>query len=74
MLRALVGRTILPFDAASAEEYGRLRAYLDRQATPIGDADTRIAAIALANDLTLATGNLRPFLRVPDLHVENWLA
>jgi predicted nucleic acid-binding protein len=33
-----------------------------------------IAAIALARDLTLVTGNVRHFQRVPGLRVENWLA
>lgn len=64
---------VLPFDQEAAEEYGRLRAYLEAQGTPIGQADTQIAAIALANDLTVVTGNVRHFERVPGLTVENWL-
>ena len=38
---------ILPFDAEAARRYGELRADLERQGIPIGDADVRIAAIAL---------------------------
>jgi predicted nucleic acid-binding protein len=64
---------VLPFDAAAARRYGELRAELDRQGTPIGDADLRIAAMALARGLTVVTGNLRHFQRVPGLPVENWL-
>ena len=64
---------VLPFDQEAAEEYGPLRAYLEAQGTPIGQADTQIAAIALANDLTVVTGNVRHFERVPGLTVENWL-
>ena len=64
---------VLPFDQESAEEYGRLRAHLESRGTPIGDADTQIAAIALANDLTVVTANVRHFERVPGLTVENWL-
>ncbi len=63
----------LPFDQAAAEEYGRLRAYLEARGTPIGHEDTQTAAIALANDLTVVTGNVRHFQRVPGLAVENWL-
>ena len=48
-------------------------AYLEAQGTPIGHPDTQIAAIALANDLTVVTGNVRHFQRVPGLAVENWL-
>jgi tRNA(fMet)-specific endonuclease VapC len=33
----------------------------------------RIASIALANSLTLVTGNERHFRRVPGLAIENWL-
>ncbi len=64
---------VLPFDEAAAEEYGQLRAYLEARGTPIGHPDTQIAAIALANDLAVVTGNVRHFQRVPGLAVENWL-
>ena len=70
---ALPASPLLPFDDAAAEAYGPLRAYLEAQGTPIGQADTQIAAIALANDLTVVTGNVRHFERVPGLTVENWL-
>ena len=66
--------SILPFDEAAARAYGRIRAELESAGTPIGDADTRIAAIALANGLVVVTGNVRHFERVPGLTVENWLA
>ena len=64
---------ILPFDADAAWSYGELRTYLERLGTPIGDADTRIAAIALSRNLTVVTGNTRHFRRAPGLVVENWL-
>ena len=64
---------VLPFDEEAAEEYGRLSAHLEARGAPIGEADTQIAAIALANDLTVVTGNVRHFERVPGLTVENWL-
>lgn len=41
---------------------------------PLGEADLRIAAIALVHGLTPVTGNVRHFERVPELTVENWLA
>ena len=64
---------VLPFDAAAARRYGGLRAELEARGTPIGDADMRIAAIALSRGLKMVTGNERHFRRVPDLIVENWL-
>ncbi len=62
----------LPFDDATATEYGRLRAYLEKQGTPIGGNDLLIAATALAHDLILATHNTDEFGRVPGLKVEDW--
>ena len=32
-----------------------------------------IAAIALSRDMTVVTGNVRHFGRVPGLGVENWM-
>lgn len=64
---------VLPFDTEAAREYGALRASLEREGTPIGDADMRIASIALARRLVVVTGNVRHLERVPQLEVENWL-
>ncbi len=64
---------VLPFDAPAARRYGEVRADLERHGTPIGDADLRIASIALARGLTVVTGNVRHFQRIPGLAVENWL-
>ena len=72
---------VLPFDAAAARRYGEVRAELERRGTrsagsgqaPTGDADLRIASIALDRDLAVVTGNVRHFERVPGLAVENWL-
>jgi len=64
---------VIPFDASAARRYGETRAELERRGTPIGDADLRIASIALDRDLTIVTGNVRHFEKVPGLPVENWL-
>ncbi len=65
---------VLPFDQKGAEIFGRLKAHLELLGTPLAEPDLRIAAIALAFDLTLVSGNPRHFERVPDLRLENWLA
>ena len=62
----------LPFDDRAAEEYGAIRAHLARQGTPIGPNDLMIAAIAIANSLTLVTHNTLEFSRVPRLVLEDW--
>ena len=64
---------VLPFDEAVARSFADLKASLERVGAPLAEPDLRIAAIALARDLTLVTGNIRHFTRVPDLRVENWL-
>lgn len=64
---------VLPIDEDVARRYGLLRAHLERLGTPIGPNDLWIAALALALDLTLVTGNEREFARVPTLRVENWM-
>lgn len=64
---------VIPFDTEAARAYGELRATLEREGTPIGDADMRIGAIALTHDLVVVTGNVRHFERVPQLVVEDWL-
>jgi len=69
----LANRRVLPFGAAAARGYGELKAELERLGRPLAEADLRIAAIALARSLTLVTGNVRHFQRVPGLAVENWL-
>lgn len=69
----LTNMNILPFDTSAARSYGDVRAALEAEGAPIGDADTRIAAIALSRGLTVVTGNVRHFERVPGLIVENWL-
>ena len=65
--------TILPFDTAASAEYARVRTELECAGRRLADPDLRIASIALAHDLTLVTGNVRHFRRVPGLRVENWL-
>ena len=64
---------IVPFDRPAAEAYGRLRAELERTGRPLPDADLMIAAIGLARQLVVVTGNVKHFARVQGLQVENWL-
>jgi tRNA(fMet)-specific endonuclease VapC len=64
---------VVPFDELAARSYADIRVALEVASRPLEDPDLRIAAICLSHDLTLVTGNVRHFERVPGLRVENWL-
>jgi len=63
---------VLDFDRAASVQAGAMRALLHTRGTPIGPYDVQIAGIALANNLTVVTRNVREFARVPQLKTENW--
>jgi len=69
----LQAQEVLPFDELAAEVYGPLRARLEAEGRRLDEPDLRIASIVLARGLTLVTGNVRHFSRIPDLKIENWL-
>jgi tRNA(fMet)-specific endonuclease VapC len=54
------------FDQAAENSFQQL------QGLRIGTQDLKIAAVALANGLTLLTRNRRDFARVPGLVIEDW--
>ena len=62
---------IATVDAASATKFDALRKQKHLRKT--GHADLLIASIALANDATLVTRNLKHFRQVPDLKLVNWV-
>jgi len=68
----LLPLVIAPFDLDAAIAYGKIRAALERQGTPIGGMDMLIAAQAIAHDLTLVTHNLKEFQRIHALKYETW--
>ena len=65
--------TILPFGFSAAKKYGAIRSFLEKQGTPLAHADLQIASIALSMKMTIITGNLKHFQRIPQLTAENWL-
>jgi tRNA(fMet)-specific endonuclease VapC len=64
----------LPFDDQSSLIYGRIRSDLVRNGTIIGPNDLLIASIAISNNLTLISANIREFGRVAGLSLANWEA
>ncbi|MDD6292722.1 MAG: type II toxin-antitoxin system VapC family toxin [Eubacteriales bacterium] len=64
---------ILDFDMKAAEEYGRIRADLEKKGTPIGPLDMMIAGHAKSLGYTIVTNNVGEFKRVEGLQHENWV-
>lgn len=64
----------LSFDDRCAEQYGLIRADLEREGRLIGPNDLLIAATARANNLTLVTHNTKELSRVSGLSIEDWEA
>lgn len=64
---------IVAFDDTAADEYGEIRAGLERKGTPIGSLDMLIAAHARSLGCTLVTNNTKEFCRVEGLEVVNWV-
>lgn len=62
----------LAFDDRAAEEYGIIRADLERTGTPIGPNDLLIAALARSRDLTLVSLKRREFGRVAGLRLTDF--
>jgi tRNA(fMet)-specific endonuclease VapC len=59
---------LVHFDQASENHFQQLRALRLR----IGTQDLKIAAVALASQLTLLTRNRRDFGRIPGLVLDDW--
>jgi len=62
----------LSFDDKAAEVYGKIRAKLKSQGTPIGSNDLLIAAVALSNKAVLITHNTGEFERIAGLKLKDW--
>ncbi|WP_139651941.1 type II toxin-antitoxin system VapC family toxin [Raoultibacter phocaeensis] len=62
----------IPFDSPCAEEYGIIRAELEKDGRVIGPNDLMIAATTRAHLATLVTDNVKEFERVRGLAVESW--
>lgn len=64
---------VLVFDEESGKRFGRLKAQLEKKGITISEPDLRIAAVALQHDLTLITGNIKHFEKIPEIRMENWI-
>ncbi len=65
--------TISVWNEDAAIQYGKIRQYLEKKGTPIGNMDLMIAAHALSQKCTLVTNNMKEFKRIENLKLENWV-
>jgi predicted nucleic acid-binding protein len=63
---------VLPWQLESSENYGEIKADLERCGTPIDDFDIAIGAIALSHKCGVITANIRHFERIKDLECKGW--
>jgi len=66
---ALEGFPILELDDVAARHFANIRAYLRRRSRTVGDMDTLIGGIALANGQPVVTRNPAHFSDMPGLRV-----
>ncbi len=64
---------VVGFDSKAAYICGRLRAELEKKGLSLNLADLEIAAISIAGEFVLVTGNTKHFERIPELRLENWI-
>ena len=63
---------IIPTGKETAENFGMLKASLEKSGARLDDFDLTIASCALAHNLTLVTNNLKHFSRIEGLKITNW--
>jgi tRNA(fMet)-specific endonuclease VapC len=72
-VNAIIGKfSIIDFNEAQSELYGKIRARLEKSGTPLGDMDMLIAAAALSADAALVSHNTSHFSRIKGLKIEDW--
>jgi tRNA(fMet)-specific endonuclease VapC len=64
--------SVPPYDDKAAQEYGKIRTYLQKSGNLIGNMDMLIAAHAKSLNMTLVTNNTREFERIKDLSIIDW--
>jgi tRNA(fMet)-specific endonuclease VapC len=68
----LVRLPLLAVDLSCARAHARLWAELRQSGAIIGPHDLWLAGTCVAHGLTMVTGNVREFARVPGLDIEVW--
>lgn len=56
-----------------AIEFGKIQSELRKIGKPTGEFDALIAAVARSRDDILVTNNIKDFINIPNLKLDNWL-
>ena len=64
--------SIVDFNSAQSELYGKIRLKLEKSGTPLGDMDMLIASAALSAGAILVSHNVKHFGRIEGIKVEDW--
>lgn len=71
--RILPAVTVLPYDVATAQVFGQIRAHVEEAGAILADTDLQIVATAIYHALELVSGNFRHFSRIPALKLNHIL-
>jgi len=66
--------TVLQLNRAALKCFGELKAELRQKGTPLADFDLLIASIAISKGLVLVSNNVRHYIRLTHLNLENWFS
>ncbi|MHA1541119.1 MAG: type II toxin-antitoxin system tRNA(fMet)-specific endonuclease VapC [Alphaproteobacteria bacterium] len=64
---------VLDFDCKSAVFYSKLRAKLEKKGSIIENMDLLIASCCLGHKCILVSNNIKHFLKIKKLKLENWI-
>jgi tRNA(fMet)-specific endonuclease VapC len=70
ILQGFSKATVLPFDDKALIIFEQLQ----KKKLQMGTMDLKIASIALSRNLVLLTRNVKDFIKVPDLKMEDWIS
>ncbi|BAZ89910.1 hypothetical protein NIES932_13940 [Raphidiopsis curvata NIES-932] len=60
-----------PFEIEAAIEFGKIQSELRKIGKPTGEFDALIAAVARSRNDILVTNNIKDFINIPNLKLEN---
>ena len=69
----LLSVVVINSDNKIMQQFGRIKAGLAANRTPLADADVLVAATALTKCSKIVTGNLKHFSKIDGLLIENWI-